>query len=537
MSDLNPDQPRQDVPSELDAEVQRELDEALQGGELDALMQASMSESEQARDETAGDAKAGDEAQGEQAGPPPEFHHEIRRGRIAAVRGEDVFVDLVGETGKMQGLVPLAQFERPPRIGSIMDFVVDQQDEQQGLIFLSREGAVSRSTWEMLQRGAVVEARVTATNKGGLELEMIGGIRAFMPASQIDLHHVDDMESLVGQKLEAMVQEINRRNKKVVISRRQLLQHRREQAKAKVLAELEVGQIREGKVSNVVEFGAFVDLGGVDGLVHVSDMSYTHIDKPTEVVTPGQDVRVVVLKIDHEHQRISLGMKQAEPDPWEGIEGRLQPGGQVQGKVIRTTNFGAFVEVLPGVEGLLPLSEMSWRRIGNAEQVVKAGDQVRLAVLNVDPAKRRISLSLKQAQGDPWVGAERKYEARSVAEGKVLSTTEFGAFIELEPGVEGLVHISELSDRRVNSVQDVLKSGDVKPFRILEVDEDQRRIRLSLKQVEKMNDEVAAERAEQAAAASQASRHTASKRAPRKDLKGGMGTGGALGQGLGDLKL
>ncbi len=411
---------------------------------------------------------------------PKEFHAEMKRGRIAAIRGEDVFVELTGE-GKLQGVVPASQFDRSPRIGSIMDFVVDHVDEGQGLMYLSREGAVSRSTWEQLQQGAIVDARVVSTNKGGLELEMIGGIRAFMPASQVDTHHVKDLEAFVGQKIEGAVQQIDRKSKKVVLSRRQVLERRRAESRAKLMAELEVGQVRDGVVSSVVDFGAFVDLGGVDGLVHVTDLSYTHVNKPAEVVKAGQPVKVKVLKIDPEKDRISLGMKQVEPDPWDHAAEKYKVGDQVGGRIIRTANFGAFVELEPGVEGLLPLSEMSWQRIHKAEEVVKVGDTVRMQVLSIEPAKHRLSLSLKQAAGDPWVGAEVKYAKDSMVEATVKSITDFGAFVELEPGIEGLVHISEMSDRRIGRVEEVLSVGDVKQFRVIEISEDNRKVKLSLK--------------------------------------------------------
>ena len=544
MSEMSESGPRQGQP--VDAQLQREIDEALQGQSVEDLMAASEAETQPPAEQAQPGAGQGDAAQaadgggrGGGGGGAPEFHHEVRRGRIAAIRGEDVFVELTGDAGKLQGLVPLPQFDRPPRIGAVMDFVVEKVDEGQGLIFLSREGAISRATWEQLQRGAVVEARAVSSNKGGLELEMVGGIRAFMPASQLDLHHVDDIESWVGQKIEAMVQEIDRRSKKVVISRRQLLKQRREQAKAKLFESLEVGQEIDGKVSSIVDFGAFVDIGGLDGLVHVSDLSYTHVNKPADVVRVGQDVRVKVLKIDRENEKIGLGLKQAQPDPWDGIENRYRAGDQVSGKVVRTAQFGAFVELEPGVEGLVPMSEMSWRRIGKAEEVVKAGDQIRLAVLNVDPGKRRISLSLKQSQGDPWVGAERKYETGSVVEGKVIGVQEFGAFVELEPGVEGLVHISELSDRRVGKVEDVVKVGDERKFRVLEIDEGQRRAKLSVKQVDKpagAPGEPAPGEAD-AKTVREHAKHSARRREPRKDLKGGMDQRGGIGKGLGGLSL
>jgi small subunit ribosomal protein S1 len=528
MSQMDPSQAH-DTPSagQLDAQLQREIDEALGGASVEQLMEQAASAAELSAD---------DDAAGTGGDAPKEFHHEFKRGRIAAIRGEDVFVELTGETAKLQGVVPLPQFERPPRIGSIMDFIVERIDEAQGLVFLSREGAVSRSTWEQLQRGAVVEARVIAANKGGLELEMVGGIRAFMPASQIDLHHIGELEPLVGEKLEGIVQEIDRRSKKVVLSRRQLLQQRRESSRAKLLAELEEGQIREGKVSSLADFGAFVDLGGVDGLVHVSDLSYTHVNKPGEVLKVGQTVKVKVLKIDREQQRIGLGLKQVEPDPWDGLANRIRVGEQVVGRVVRTANFGAFVEIEAGVEALLPLSEMSWTRIHKAEDVVQPGQVLRLGVLSIDESKRRISLSLKQAQGDPWVGAEHKYATHSLVDGKVISTPDFGAFVELEPGVEGLVHISELSDRRVNSVQDVLQVGDVKQFRVLEVNEDDRRIKLSLKAVTApaTADSSASGSADRPAASP--ARGKAGRRAHDKNLKGGMDARN-LGLGLGDLKL
>lgn len=523
---------RTSTPAQIDEQLQQEIDQALGGQSMEQIMeQAQQADAPQAAQAEGG--QAGGDAAGSAAPPSAEakkpIHHDMRRGRISAIRGDDVFVDIAGEAAKLQGVVPLTQFERAPRLGSIMDFVVDHVDEGQGLMFLSREGAISRSTWEQLQRGAVVEARVIATNKGGLELEMIGGIGAFMPASQIDTHHVDDLESLVGQRLEGTVQEIDRKSKKVVISRRQWLEQRKAQAKAKLMAELEVGQIRQGKVSSVVDFGAFVDLGGVDGLVHVSDMSYSHVDKPREVLKVGQDVTVKVLKIDTEKERISLGLKQVQPDPWESVGNRVKPGDQVTGKIVRTASFGAFVEIEAGIEGLLPISEMSWKRIHKAEEVVKQGDTLRMAVLSVEPGKRRISLSLKQAQGDPWIGAERKYAAQSVVDGKVIGTTDFGAFVELETGVEGLVHISELADRRVGQVEDVLKVGDENKFRVLEISEEDRKVRLSLKAAEKSDEQLQAE--QQASAAPVKSK---AKKQPPKNLKGGMDVGGV---GLGGLRL
>lgn len=549
-----PDTPGENAASPSSEEqLQRELDEALGGQDVDALMEQSAADAAptRPRSEEGGDAaegggdaaKAGSHRGGGGGGrggrqQPPEIRHELRRGRIAAVRGEDVFVDLMGaaDTAGMQGIVPLIQFERPPRIGSIMDLALERVDEKEGLVYLSREGAVSQTTWDQLQRGAVVEARVTKHNKGGLELEMTGGIRAFMPASQIDLHPVGDLEPFVGQKLEASVQEIDRRSKRVLLSRRQHLQNRREAQREKTLATLEEGQLIDGVVSNVTDFGAFVDIGGVDGLVHVSDMCYTHVTNPSEVLKNGQQVRVKVLKIELDKHRIALGLKQTEPDPWDSLQARLQPGQQVTGKVVKTLDFGAFIELEQGVEGLLPIGEVSWQRINRVEEVIKTGDQVRVQVLQIDPERRRLTLSLKQAGeggADPWAGAEKKYSRDQSVEGTVLTLTDFGAFVELEPGIEGLVHISELADRRVDRVEDVVKSGDVKMFRILEVNEDERRVRLSMREQR----EAAGDRGKRGDTRGAAPSEPVPPRPARKraaNLRGGMDVGGI---GLGNLKL
>ena len=465
-----------------------------------------------------------------------------------------MFVDITGGLaqggGKLQGVVPLIQFERPPRLGSIMDFVVNTVDEKQGLVFLSREGAISLSTWDQLTKGAVVEARVTRSNKGGLELEMVGSIRAFMPASQIDLAHTEDMEAFVGQKLEAMVQEIDRKAKKVLLSRRAYLEKQQARSREKLLKELEVGQEREGTVSSVMDFGAFVDLGGVDGLVHVTDLSHAHVAKPSDAVKVGDTVKVKVLKIEqikvnakgkpsdtgeHMRHRIALGIKQIEPDPWDGVSNKYTVGEQVTARVTRTAPFGAFVELEPGVEGLLPISEMSWKRINTAEEVVRGGDVIRVAILRIEPRDKKLTLSLKAAKGDPWQDAAAKYARDMMVEGTVQNTTDFGAFVELEQGIEGLVHISELSDRRVGQVTDVVKPGDKKQFRIKDIDTDKRKISLSLKPPGSGGPGSGGDRD---AANTPIVKGPARKRPPKESLKSGLGDIGTPGgKGLGGLSL
>ncbi len=521
-----------DSTKSADSDLEREIEAALGDQSVEDLM---------AQDEAA--ARAADSAptaaeSSPDTTPKPQTSGQVasmvRRGRVTRVQGEDVLVELHAVDGKNTGVVPASQFDRPPRPGAIMDFVVNRFDEAEGLYILSREGAIGEATWEQLNVGSAVEARVTGTNKGGLELELVGRIRGFMPASQIDLHHVNDFDSFVGQKLTAVATEVDRKGRRVVLSRRQHLQNERERAERRLLGELEVGQVREGKVSSLADYGAFVDLGGMDGLVHVSDMSHSRVEKPGDVLSVGQDVTVKVLKIDAERKRISLGLKQLAPDPWDGIGDRIRPGDQISGRVLRVANFGAFIEIEPGLEGLLPTSEMSWSRNIRPQDVVKEGDVLRLNVLTMDPAKHRISLSLKQAAGDPWVGAEHKFPAMAVVEATVRSITDFGAFVEIEQGIEGLVHISELADRRVNKVEEILKVGQTEKFRILEIDEESRRIKLSLKAVKNPPSENQPARREEGKTL-----NLGAKPAPkRENLQGGLGNVGGIGLGdLGNLDL
>jgi small subunit ribosomal protein S1 len=468
------------IGEDLQAQVEAEMAEALGDQSTEQLM-AGAAEAQQPQTPPSDEAQPVADSEQPVAEDDEPVKLDLKRGRVSRIDGDDVYVDLVGIDGKLQGVVPLTQFERSPRIGSIMDFVVDRVDEAEGLMHLSREGAVGRTTWDHLHVGSVVEARVTGTNKGGLELELVGRIRAFMPASQVDIHHVEDLEPLVGEKIVAIVQEVNRRARKVLLSRRKHIEQERGRNERKIWKEIEVDQLREGTVSSIAAYGAFVDIGGVDGLVHISDMSYAHIKKPEEVVAVGDKVQVKVLKLDPEKKRISLGLKQVQPDPWEGIDSDIKPGDKISGRVLRLADFGAFIEVKPGLEGLLPVSEISWKRIHKPSEVIAVNDLLHLVVLQVDAERQRISLSLKQSAGDPWVGAEAKYAPDTMVRGTVRSTTDFGAFVELESGVEGMVHISELSDKHVDSVDQVVKPGESHEFRVIEVDEENKRMRLSLK--------------------------------------------------------
>jgi len=370
----------------MDDQIEQELAEAMGGQDMHQILAANTPKVTDS-DHTAPQNRSND--------LHGSMGHRVVRGRIAEIHGDDVFVNLHGMDGKNQGVVPLSQFEREPRMGSVMDFVLQRVDPSQGLMILSKEGSIGKATWDQLFRGSVVEARVTGSNKGGLELELAGGIKAFMPASGIDLHYVENLEQFVGQKLRAQVQEINRHSQKVVLNRRGLLENERQAKQAQLWDELQIGQTRQGTISSIAEYGVFVDLGGMDGMVHVSDLSYSRVNNPSDVVNVGETVTVQILKIDREKNRISLGMKQAKSDPWIGIDQKYAPGSLIEATVSSIVDFGAFVQLEQGVEGLVHISELSHKRINYVSDVLQIGQTESFRVIAVDAENRRISLSLK----------------------------------------------------------------------------------------------------------------------------------------------
>jgi small subunit ribosomal protein S1 len=388
------------------------------------------------------------------------------------------------------------------------------------LIVLSRRmaGAVQQSvTWENIDVGTLVEGTVTGMNKGGLELQ-VKSMRAFMPAGQVNLFFEKDISVYLGQKLVVEVTQADALTHNLVVSRRNVLEREKEEAKKKLLEEIEVGDSRRGTVRSVTDFGAFVDLGGADGLVHVSEMSYKRIRHPSEVVKVGDEVDVKILKADKATGKLSLSMRQAQPDPWADLGHRYPEGTAITGKVARVENFGAFVELEEGIEGLLPVSEMSWQRIRSPKDVVKPGDTLRLVVLAIDPAQRKLTFSLKQAGPDPWKEAAEKFAPDQVVTGKVTRVVDFGAFIELEPGLEGLAHISELSNQRVRTAADAVQPGQEVRVRILEVDKEARRVSLSIRRAI----EAPPPSPEQLAAAEAQKKKKVEREKKRGELKGGL---------------
>ena len=349
------------------------------------------------------------------------------------------------------------------------------------MLILNRKGATATNvSWDNLELGQIVEGSVTGMNKGGLELE-IKSMRAFMPAGQVDLYFQKDISTFIGQRLKVEVTQFDRQAHNLIVSRRNILEREKEEARQKLMAELEEGQTRRGTVRNITDFGAFVDLGGVDGLLHVSEMSYRRGKKPADFVKLGDLVEVKIIKLDKESGKLSLSLKAAMADPWAGAETKYAIGTPLTGRVARVEAFGAFIELEEGLEGLLPASEMSWQRIRNPSDLVKEGDTIKLVVLSIDPAQRRMSLSLKQAGPDPWSTISERYAIDMIVPGRVTRVVDFGAFVELEPGLEGLAHISELADHRVRTPADVVKPDQEVRVRVLEIDKEHRKISLSIR--------------------------------------------------------
>jgi small subunit ribosomal protein S1 len=421
--------------------------------------------------------------------PPAEG--EVLDGRVLKVTPKEVIVDF---GYKSEGLVPIEQFTGPDghvnvRPGDVVDVMIDHHGEQpEGYVLLSHERAARLRVWDTLEKAyqeqLIVSGRVLGRVKGGLAVDV--GIQAFMPGSQADLRPVHNLDSLISQDIPVKIIKLNRRRGNVVVSRKLAVEQEITERKAVTLEHLEEGSVVTGVIKNLTEYGAFVDLGGIDGLLHVTDMSYGRIAHPSEIVHVGDEVTVKILKFDRGKERVSLGMKQLTPDPWEGVVEKYAVNARVIGRVVSVTDYGAFVELEPGVEGLIHISEMTWsRRMKHPSKVVKPGDQVEAVVLEVHPKERRISLGLKQLEPNPWTTIEDRYSVGSVVEGRVRNMTDFGAFIEIEEGIDGLVHVSDLSwTKRVKHPSEILKKGQLVQAVILNIEAKAKRLSLGIKQLQ-----------------------------------------------------
>ncbi len=537
--------------------------------------------------------------------------NKIVTGKVVNLVGDDVVVD-VGY--KSEGIIPVNEWydeavDRivPPHIGDEIQVLLDAVEDEAGAIVLSYRKAKRQKEWEDViarhKEGDVVSGIVNRKIKGGLLVNI--GVNVFLPASQVDIRRPPDIAEYIGRTIECKILKIDEARRNIVVSRRKLLEDLRSEMKGKLLKEIEIGQVRKGVVKNIAEFGAFVDLGGIDGLLHITDMSWgrvndprevvhndqqievyiLNVDKdrekialslkhkspspwanvqekypvgsrhtgevvnvmsygafvklepgieglvhisemswtkrinhPSEVVTINDKIEVQVLKIDRDKQEISLGMKQVQPNPWDKVAERYQPNTVVSGIVRNLTNYGAFIEIEEGIDGLLHVSDMSWvRKVAHPSELVSKGDKVTCVVLNVDQERKRIALGLKQMNNDPWEGdIPGRYKPGEIKKGKVTKLTNFGVFVELEPGLEGLLHISELSDHKVDSPEDIVKVGDEIEVKVLRVDTGDRKIGLSRKRLGWSKEEEEEEAASQAATPAR----------PQRELRGGTGSGG-----------
>ena len=413
---------------------------------------------------------------------------EVVRGRVVHVGSGEVLVD-VGY--KSEGAIPIEEFQRAgrlPVVGEEIDVYLEAKEDSEGLIVLSKDKADKIRVWDAVtqayEKGVPVEGRVVEVVKGGLAVDV--GVKAFLPGSQVDLRPVKNLAGMLGQTIRAKVIKLNRRRGNVVLSRRSVLEEEREEKKKHTLEVLHEGLVLIGTVKNITDYGAFIDLGGIDGLLHVTDMSWGRIGHPSEIFQVGDQVEVVVLHFDRDTGRVSLGYKQKSSDPWEHVEDKYPSGTKTRGRVVSLTNYGAFIELEPGVEGLVHVSEMSWtRRVRHPSKLVNVSDEVDVLVLDVNRAAKRISLGMKQVEPDPWTTIEERYRPGSRVQGRVRNLTDFGAFIELEPGVDGLLHISDMSwTRNVGHPSEILRKGQDLETQILNLDRENKRISLGLKQIQ-----------------------------------------------------
>lgn len=410
----------------------------------------------------------------------------ILRGRIVEIGKDYVVVD-VGL--KSEGLVPTAEFTDPEELvlDNAVEVYLDRAEDEQGQIVLSREKASRQRQWEYIlqhcEEGSIVKGKIIRKVKGGLMVDI--GMEAFLPGSQIDNKRIKNLDEFLGKTCDFKILKINIERKNVVVSRRELLEAERISRKAELLETIEVGDIRMGVVKNITDFGVFLDLEGIDGLLHITDMTWKRIKHPSEMVHLGQELEVMILNIDKDKGRVALGLKQREHNPWDDIERKYPPGTRVKGKIVKLLPYGAFIEIEPGIEGLIHVSEMSWvKNVTDPSEVVNKGDEVEAIVLSVQKEEGKISLGIKQTEHNPWDDAERKYPLGASVKAEVKSLTNYGAFVELEPGIEGLVHISDMSwIKKVAHPSELFKKGDHVVAVILSVDKESKKITLGVKQL------------------------------------------------------
>lgn len=415
---------------------------------------------------------------------------DVVTGRVVEVQTDYVLVDI---NYKSEGLIPVSEFRlvegvRDVKVGQEVQVYIDKIENENGMIVLSKDKADMLRAWDDISRAAeneeVIEGTIVSKVKGGLSVDI--GVKAFLPGSQIDLRPVRNMDQFIGKTYKFKVIKFNKRRGNIVLSRRALLEQERESLRSQTLDSMKEGSHVRGVVKNITDYGAFIDLGGMDGLLHITDMSWGRIKHPSEMLNVGDEIDVVVLKYDNSKERVSLGLKQLKPDPWTAVAAEFVPGKRTKGKIVSLTDYGAFVELAEGVEGLIHVSEMSWtKRVKHPNQLVKVGDEVEVQVLEVDSTNRRISLGMKQLQANPWVELKESYPPGTIIEGEVKSLTDFGVFVGVEEGIDGLVHISDFSwTKRINHPSEQFAKGQKIRAVVLGVDIENERFSLGLKQLE-----------------------------------------------------
>ncbi len=410
----------------------------------------------------------------------------IVSGKVVEVVGDQVVVD-VGY--KSEGLVPLGEWEDEPQpvAGDTVEVLLEGMEDETGEIVLSRKKAHRMRAWEMVisryHEGDVVKGRVTRKIKGGLLVDI--GVNVFLPASQVDIRRPSDIADYIDQEIECMILKIDESRRNIVVSRRKLIEITRETQKKQLLEEISVGQVRKGTVKNIADFGAFVDLGGIDGLLHITDMSWGRINHPGDMLKIDDQVEVMVLHVDKDREKIALGLKQKSASPWENVEKKYPVATRVTGEVVNVMSYGAFVKLEEGIEGLVHISEMSWtKRINHPSELVNIGDKIEVVVLGINRDKQEISLGMKQTQVNPWDQVAGKYPTGTMVDGTVRNLTNYGAFIEIEEGIDGLLHISDMSwTRKIGHPNEILEKGQKISCQVLNVDQDRKRIALGLKQL------------------------------------------------------
>jgi small subunit ribosomal protein S1 len=426
--------------------------------------------------------------------PPQEQEFEANKivtGRVLNVVGDEVWVD-VGY--KSEGVIPLSEWYDegmdkivPPQVGDTIQVLLDAVEDESGAVVLSYRKAKRQKEWEDViakhKEGDVVSGAVTRKIKGGLLVNI--GVNVFLPASQVDIRRPPDIGDYIGKTIECKILKIDEARRNIVVSRRKLIEDQRDQMKRQLLAEIQPGQVRKGVVKNIAEFGAFVDLGGIDGLLHITDMGWERVQNPHDKVHIDQQLEVYILSVDKDREKIALSLKHKTPSPWENVEGKYPVSSRHKGTVVNVMSYGAFVRLEPGIEGLVHISEMSWtKRINHPSEVVQIGDEIEVQVLNINKEKQEISLGIKQVQPNPWDKVAERYPPATVISGTVRNLTNYGAFIEIEEGIDGLLHVSDMSwVRKVGHPSEVVQKGDKVQCVVLNVDQERKRIALGLKQM------------------------------------------------------